>query len=348
MNAEAIRVEAEGLDDVGLHVTLRFATGVAFAFVLCEALRWTPSFLTAVFTAVFLTSLPMRPPLKMALSLVVVMAVASLFVYALSSLFHASPVALVSLLTLMVFIAFHAMARGRAKLPALLFLICLATIPVVATIAPAQAVILPTAMIRSMALAMAIIQIVYWLWPRTATPGPPPAIVASAVTPATLAALGTAIVIPLMTVYLLYGLTDALPVLVTTVMLVANFDPARSRLHALGMVAGNLAGGLLGVLVYAVLLTTPTLSFLALLLFLVLSWIGRRIAAGGPMAAVLLIGCNAMLIILGSSLASGPASLSLWLTRLLYFVLASVFAVGMMNLIWRREPAPSLERAGGT
>jgi hypothetical protein len=239
---------------------------------------------------------------------------------------------------MIVFFAFHAMARGRAKLPALLLLICVATIPVVATISPAQAVILPMAMIWSMVLAMLTIQIVYGLWPRTATPGPAPTAAPTAITPATLAALGTAIVVPLMTVYLMFGLTDALPVLVATVMLVANFDPARSRMHALGMVAGNLGGGLLGMLVHTALLITPTLPFLALLLFLVLSWFGKRIAAGGPSAAVALIACNAMLIILSSSIASGPASLSLWLTRLFQFVLASVFAVGMMNLIWRREP----------
>jgi hypothetical protein len=338
MNAKAIHAEAAGLDDVGLHVALRFAVGVTAAFVLCEALQWTPSFLGAVFTAVFLSNLPMRPPLKMALSLVAVMAASSLFVYAISSLWHDAPLILIGVLTLIIFVAFHAMARGRAKLPALLLLICVATIPVVATIAPAQAVILPIAMIWSMVLAMLIIQIVYWLWPKTAAPGPAPAAPPTTVTPATLAALGTAIVVPLMTVYLMFGLTDALPVLVATVMLVANFDPARSRVHALGMVAGNLGGGLLGMLVHAALLTTPTLPFLALLLFLVLCWFGKRIATGGPAAAVALIACNAMLIILGSSIDSGPAALSLWLTRLLYFVLASVFAVGMMSLIWRREP----------
>lgn len=337
MNVTAVPVEPVGLDDAGLHVALRFAVGVTAAFVLCEALQWAPSFLAPVFTAVFLSNLPMRPPLKMAVSLVVVMAAVSLLVYGISALWHNVPLVLVAVLTLLVFTAFHAMAQGRAKLPALLLLICVATIPVVATIAPAQAVILPTAMIRSMVIAMLIMQIVYWLWPKASPPAPANAAPPSLVSPVKLAILGTAIVVPLMIVYLLFGLTDALPVLVATVMLVANFDPARSRMHALAMVGGNLGGGLAGIFVHATLLTTPTLPFFALLLFLVLSWFGRRIAAGGPMAAVALIACNAMLIILGSSIASGPASLSLWLTRLLHFVLASVFAVTMMNLLWRRQ-----------
>jgi hypothetical protein len=51
---------------------------------------------------------------------------------------------------------------------------------------------------------------------------------------------------------------------------------------------------------------------------------------------VALITCNAMLIIFGSAIASGPGSLSVWLARLFQFALAGAFAVGMMNLLWHR------------
>ena len=49
-----------------LHATLRFAIGVTAAFVLCEFMEWTPTFLAPVLTAVLLANLPMRPPLKLA------------------------------------------------------------------------------------------------------------------------------------------------------------------------------------------------------------------------------------------------------------------------------------------
>jgi hypothetical protein len=154
-----------------------------------------------------------------------------------------------------------------------------------------------------------------------------------------MALLSTAVVVPLMLFYLLFGLADALPVMIATVMLVANFDLQRSRMHALGMIVGNLAGGLLGLFLHTVLLTMPTLLFLGLLLFVVLLWFGQRIVAGGPTASVALIACNTMLIILSSAIASDTGSLSLWLTRLLQFMLAAAFAVGMMNLIWHRAGA---------
>ncbi len=326
----------EQADALRLHATLRFAAGVTAAFVVCEFMRWTPSFLAPVLTAVLLANLPMRPPLKMGLALIVTMSVAALSAFAMAALLRGTPIVLFGLVALCIFLCFHAVASGRPALPALLTLICLATTPVVVVVAPALAGILPMALIRGIALALAMIWIVHALWPRTGAPTPAPAAAPGIATPVALALLSTAVVMPLLLVYLLFGLVDVLPVLIATVMLVVNFDLQRGRLQALGMILGNFVGGLLGLLMHTLLLTTPSLPFLALLLFLVLLGFGQRIAGGGPAAAVAVIACNAMLIIFGSAIASGPGSLALWLTRLFQFALAGAFAVGMMNLLWYR------------
>ena len=337
MNAHAATAPATEQVEAGLHATLRFAVGVATAFVLCEWLQWAPTFLGPVLTAVLLANLPMRPPLKMTLVLLATMAAAALFAFALASLLRGIPVVLFGLIALCLFLSFLAMVSGRPALPFMLLLICLSTIPVMVMIAPAQAGALPAALIRGMALALLVILAAYLPWPRVAVRAPAPAPApGTAASPLALALLSTAVVMPLMLVYLLFGLADVLPVLVATVMLVVNFDLQRSRQQALGMILGNFAGGLLGLLLHGLLLTTPSLPFLALLLFVVLLGFGQRIAAGGPVAGVALIACNAMLIIFSSAIASGPGSLALWLVRLFQFALAGAFAVGMMNLVWHR------------
>jgi DUF2955 family protein/fusaric acid resistance family protein len=332
--ATGTQVDAQG--EATLHATLRFAVGVTAAFVLSEWLQWVPTFMAPALTAVLLANLPTRPPLKMSVALIGTMAVAALFAFALAALLRGTPFVLFGLIALCMFLAFHVMASGRQRLPAMLLLICLATIPVVVMIAPVGAEILPVALIRGIAMAVVLIAVVYIAWPRVPRPKAAIATTPGDASPLAIALLSTAVVVPLMLFYLLFGLADALPVMVATVMLVANFDLQRSRMHALGMVAGNFAGGLLALLLHAVLMTTPSLPFLALLLFVVLLGFGQRIVAGGPAAAVALIACNTMLIILSSSLASDSASLALWLTRLLQFALAAAFAVGMMNLIWHR------------
>jgi hypothetical protein len=151
--------------------------------------------------------------------------------------------------------------------------------------------------------------------------------------------LATGVMLPILLVYLLFGLVDALPVIVTTVMLVMNFDPRQSARHAVALIAGNLAGGLLGWCLHLVLLTTPTLPFLGLLLLLAMIGFARRILAGGALGAVALVACNAALIIFGTALATGPASVMVWLTRLGQFALAGAFALGMMQLLWQRFSA---------
>lgn len=334
MNANAAHATAQA--DATVHATLRFAVGVTAAFVVCEAMQWMPSFLAPVLAAVLLANLPMRPPLKLGVVLILVMTAAALFAFAMASLLRGTPIVLFGAVALCMFLAFYAMVSGRQALPFMLLLICLATIPVVVMVAPAQAGILPMALIRGIALALVMIWIVYLPWPCTTAPSPKPAAKPSDATPLTRALLSTAVVMPVMLVYLLFGLADVLPVLVATVMLVINFDVQGGRMQALGMILGNFVGGLLGLLLHTVLLTTPSLPFLALLLFLVLLGFGQRIAAGGPAAAVAVIACNGMLIIFGSAIASGPGSLSLWLTRLFQFALAGAFAVGMMNMLWHR------------
>ena len=199
---------------------------------------------------------------------------------------------------------------------------------------------LPQALVRAMLVALVIIALVWLPWPEPIPPQPAPAPPPLAASRLSLALRATAVILPLMLVYLLFGLVDALPVMIASVMLVANFDPTRGRKHAVGMVLANLGGGLLGFLMHAVLLTTPFVPFLAALLFFVLLAFGKRIAARTPEMPIYVIGCNAMLIIFGSAIAQGSGSLSLWLVRLLQFALAGAFAVSMMSLAWHRVPRP--------
>jgi hypothetical protein len=336
MNAHAARVRMDDQTGARLHATLRFAVGVTAAFVVCELLQWAPTFLAPVLTVVLLANLPIRPTLKIGLVLVLTMAAASLSVFAMASLFRGTPIVLFGLIALSMLLAFHSLVSGRQALPFIFLLLCLTTIPVVVMVAPAQAGTLPRSLILGIAIALVTIWLVYLPWPRRPPPKPVPAAATGphAATPEARALLSTAVMLPVMLVYLLFGLADVLPVLVGTMILVVNFDLAGGRMQAWARIVANFAGGLIGLLLHAVLLTTPSLTFLALLLFPVLLGFGQRIIAGGPAAQVAVIGCNAMLIIFSSAIASGPSSLSLWLVRLFQFSLAGAFAVGMMHLLW--------------
>jgi hypothetical protein len=331
-------------DEARRHATMRFAAGVTAAFVLCEAQQWLPSFLGPLFTVALLANLPVRPTLKMSLGLVITMTSAAFFAYALAALFRGTPTVLFGTLALTMFLGFHAIASGRSSLPFILLLICVATIPVIVMIAPAQAEAFPKSMVRGMVVAVLMIGIVYLPWPRAPMPAPAPAPEARPVTtaPVVQALASTAVVMPLMLVYLMLGLADALPVIITTTLLVITFDVQRGRQQAMAMILGNLVGGVLGLVLHSMLLVAPNLVVLAALLFVVLLAFGQRIFSGSPTAPVAVITCNSMLIILSLTIVSEGASLSVWLTRMFQFTLAGAFAVGMMSLV---SPRTSVQPA---
>src|SRR3954468_21370325 len=86
--------QAGDASDAALHATLRFATGVTIAFVLCEAMQWLPSFLGPLLAVALLANLPLRPSLKMSGALVVMMALAATFAFVLASFLRYTPTVL--------------------------------------------------------------------------------------------------------------------------------------------------------------------------------------------------------------------------------------------------------------
>lgn len=318
--------------------TLRFAVAGTAALLVSELMQWTPTFLAPVLALVLLGNLPGRPSAKAILGLILVTAAAALSSFVLASLLRGIPIVLVGMIALCSFLCFHSIANGRPVFPALLTLICLATIPVAVMVAPAHAGALPVALIRSITVALLLVWIVHALWPATEgpAPAPPPPVPSGAptITPLARALVSTLVLVPMMLVFLMFGLADALPVLVATVMLLITFEAQRTRMQALAMVLGNFAGGFIGLLLYAVLYVMPGLWLLGMLCFTVLLVYGGAIAKGGPIAAVLLIACNATLIILSSAIASGPVPISIWLARLFQFAIAGAFSVTVMSLFW--------------
>lgn len=328
-----------------LHATLRFATAVTFAFVLGEFAQWTPPFMAAVLVSAVLGNLPVRPPAKLALILILTMTVAAGYAFFVAVFLRGTPWVMFGLVGLSIFLAFHAMLVGKPRLPAILVLICLGLIPVVALVSPAHAGFLPRGLIFGITLAMLTIFGVYAIWPTPPPPhAPQPTPGPGDASPLSVALLSTAAVLPVILVYQLFGLTDVMPVMIGTILLVSTFDVRSTRQQAVARVLANLMGGLLGMLVHTLLATTPSLLFLALLLFVVMLGFGHRIFSGDPSAPTVVIASNAMLIVLGSSILSGSGSLSLWLTRVLLFSLAGAFAVGFMSLLWHwfmPRPMPS-------
>ena len=325
---------------------LRFAVGVTGAFVLSEAMGWYPSFLGAILAAVLLVSLPGALPIKAGLVLMLVQLCAAVGAYMLTSLLLGVPIVLFGAIALVLFLSFAVMVQGRAAFPLLLVLIAISTIPIVTMVTPEHGGALPKAFVRGMAIAVVTVWVVHALWPQTVKGAPPPA-GAPIATPVRRALIGTAIVMPIMLVYLMFGLTDALPVLITTVVLVVNFDPKRGAAQGAAMMIGNFIGGLIAFFSYAVIQIAPSLSTLALVTLLVARFFATWLSRAGAAAPVVLITSNQAIILLSLALIPGSSNSGIWATRLLQFGIACAFAIAMMTLFLPRH-APKVPAEGDT
>jgi hypothetical protein len=319
-----------------VHFVMRFSVAATATFIIAEAYGWFPSFLAPVLAGALLANLPSSLTAKTAGVLTLMMTVLASLSFMLPALFQQTPFILVGLIGIILFVGFAALAHGKGQLPVLLLLICFATIPIFTLIAPQQAGMLPKAYARGMALAVGGILVVQAIWVRPPKAAPAPATIDFA-SPMARAAVGTAIILPLMLVYLMFGITDALPVLITTTLLVSSFDPRRGAMQGVAMLIGNFVGGVIAIIAYYVLQVAPSLTMLALITFLISLAFAQRIERGGPAAAVALVTFNQALIILSLAILQGPANSGLWLTRLFQFALAVAFALAVMMLVWGRK-----------
>jgi hypothetical protein len=335
----ALRTGADPLAQAKRHALLRFAVGVTAGFVLAELMGWMPTFLVPLLTAVLLANLPFAPQFKVGLLLAGEMAFSATFAFALSSLLLGSPAVLFGCLAVIIFCALYTMAKGQAALPMTLLLLCVSAVPIVTLVVPAYGELLPIAMARGMAVAMLMVWAVFAIWPRTAPPvARPPA--APGASPLRLALTGTAIIVPLLLAYLALGLTDALPVLITTVLLVATFDASQGAVQGAAMVLGNLFGGFVGLVAFLLLGVIPSLPVLALITFLIATIAAEFVTRGGAAGALGLLSFNQAMVIFSIALANPDSSSGIWFTRLFQFCLAWLFAIGMMWLMMpRRRPA---------
>jgi len=290
-----------------VHFVLRFGFGTTAAFVTCEWMGWQPSVLAPVLTGVLLANLPGSPPPKVGLALVMVMGISAWSSFFLTTLLSQIPTLLFGMIGLIMFLAFAGLAQAKAQLPLTLLLMCISVVPVVTLTVSEYAGVLPGLLVRAMALAVIFTWIAFAIWPLPSSKSPdPPA--APSESPIRSAALGTAIVLPLMLVYMLFGLTDAIPVLLTTVLLVAKMEEERSAASGWAKLIGNFLGGFVAVAAFYLLAVAPSLMSLTLITFIIGIVFALQIAKGGVRGGNALLAYNATMVIFGLALLKGPAN----------------------------------------
>lgn len=327
-----------------VHFILRFAVGTTLGYTICEVMGWQPSALAAVLSGILLANVPTAMPLKAGLALVVVMYLSAWLTFALTMWLHEVPHILFGVIGLILFLAFAVLAQAKAQLPLTLLLICIAIIPVLTLTDPDFGARLREVLVRATIMAIIMNWSMHAIWPRVVViPKAPPQQAVDA--PVATAAIGTLIVLPVMLVYWLFGLIDAMPVLLQTILLVAKMEQERSAETALTKLIANFLGGFAGLAAYLLLGAVPSIEVFFLIVFIMSVYFGAKISQGGRAGSNAELAFNAAMIIFGLFILKGDSNSGAWLARMVQFFIGCAFAVGMMALLWPRIKAAQSKSA---
>jgi hypothetical protein len=146
----------------------------------------------------------------------------------------------------------------------------------------------------------------------------------------------TAVLLPVLLVAMTLEVPAALVVVLTVTAVLRQHSLAGGRLVALGLLLGNLLGGLTAVVGYELLSAVPTLGFLTALLLLVSLVYARLIVGATSLAPLYVTALVTFAIVLGMGVApfldQPEATLAI---RLRNLAIACVYAFAALSLVGR-------------
>jgi len=312
-------------------LAFRIACAAAVGLTLGEALGWDFPFLPAMLAVQLLAA---RGPVsvKQGLAFVAVMVVACTFAVLVSEIFGQSPLVLLLLISLLIFLEFLLLARGQAVGAAALFLITTAVIPLLAIESMSVAQGFIHSLIAGSVLAVLLTFAAHALFPTRAHAEPAPAFPQGEQAPVAIALANTAVLMSVV-IYFMLARSSVSIVMVLTVISILRQPTSLGGGTGAGLILGNLAGGLAATAAYLLVTLRPCLICLLLVSLLVGLVFAERIARGGKWAPVYVVGLMTFLIVLGLGISPLPQdSGTLFIARVIDVMVGAVYAIGMAAL----------------
>jgi len=308
-------------------LAFRIAIAASAGFTLGELMGWDFPFLPSLI-AVQLLSARRSLDLKHAIGFVVLMAVGctvSLFV---ALVLADRPLSLILMVGLMIFLEFLALARGKAA--AAIFLMTTSFVPLMAVSSLDLAYALVHDLIVGSILALLLIFLVHALFPERSEPEQSVAHTVRESAPMAAALANTGVLMSLFVYFMGTGTPTSIIVIMVTAVTILQQSAVAGRGAALGLIAGNIAGGFAATIAYLLISLLPAPAFLFLVVLFFSLVFSGKIAAGGRLAPIWTVGAATFLVVLGLGLSPLPQdSGTLFVARISTVILASLYTIGV-------------------
>ncbi len=328
----------------------RLAFGMTLSAGIAFYYAWPLAFISPVLAAKLL-SLPKVMPVKAGLAFIGILSATFLLSSTLLLPTLRYPLVHLLLVGLILFRLFYAKAGGANPIIVVFAVIGVMAIPLVGSVSQSLAEGVAKGLSFGAALAVAMVYASAALFPdppelgatvasqagvkaaRAAKPPPPPTRIRVA-----LAMRSLVVIYPLYVAFLLFSLVDLAVVLIFAALL--GLEPTFGRHWAAGkgLILSNLAGGLVAVLVFNVLVWVPAYPFFLLLVTLAGLVVGRLVFSGTALGKLMAGGITTVFVVLGPTLtgdAEAGAKLYIRVLQIMTAVVYVVVAFGIMERLTR-------------
>jgi hypothetical protein len=332
---------------------VRLGIGVTISFLIALNFDWTLGYLAPIFTAPLLTA--SEPPSPAAtLRILVATFLIMLAFYLVGGFARAYPAFFMIALIPLLFTTFHYKVRGGSTLIVLLVLLGVMLVPMVAKISMDLAWDVAASTVWNIGLSVLVTHVMFAAIPPGLLPTPPPAKPVLAEAEVTRSAWVLTIITGSYAVaYFGFDWTNVHTPLYIAVFM-QQLGLARGRTFAIGIIAANVAGGLIGWAMYELFVMTPYLPFVAILTLLIVLLIARMMTSGSPVAPLAGAALSVLMIVLGGAMVSfGDHEGAKITDRLGEIGMAAIYAVSALYVLDvmappRKTPLRDAVEAGRT
>ena len=323
------------LDPINTRI-LRFAVGITIAIFLSSAIQWPLALLTPVFTAVIL-ALPLPAPtlggsFRNMLHTLLAFSLGIVF----TLIFLQYPLVYIPLLGFVLFKIYYYSNRGGSFWFTLMALLAVLILPMLGNTSEGLAFGFSLGFIWSSWLAILMVWIAYGLFPdpKSGTLPARPKFQNSYSPVAAAAALkSTLVVLPIVTLFIVYNLSGQLLVMVFAAIFSLTPDIAKGKIAASNSIKSTLIGGMYAWAVYWLLVAVPEFYFFMFLMFFIALGFARKMFSDGPMAGYFSSAFVAMFVLVNSSLGVEGDITSAFLWRVIFITLAAIYVVVALKVL---------------
>jgi len=315
---------------------MRFAFGVTIAAALAYGINWPLAFLLPIFSCMLL-ALPLpKPSLKASLKNMLNTLKAFALGLVFSLFFLQYPIAYILMLGLVLFHLYYYLNRGGSFWLTLMSLIAILILPMLANSNEGLAMSFSVGFVYSSWLTIAMIWLMHYIFPDpefTQFPTPPGFQNKYSKVAAQFALKSTLVTFPIAAIFISYGLTDYLLVMVFSAMFILKPELSAGKEAGKNSMISTLLGGSYAWVFYWLMVAVPHYHFFLMLLLATALYFARNIFSVKSTAKYYSSALIAMLVVFNSSMAAGADFNAILMNRIFLISGAIAYIVAMLKVL---------------